>query len=114
MSTATGTTMTSSISSNTNGDENKRRKLKKIQETALVQTVTTTLWKKAKFVYDDEDLDYGETISNIVLNDVQLLPQNRVEYWEWAKWTTKKALNSKRNTVCTTIKKCLVGKSNNK
>ncbi len=96
--------------SNETTDEQKKRKFKKLRETELVQTVTTTLWKKAKFVYDDDDLEYGEAISNIVLGDIQLVSDKREEFWEWAKWMTKKALNSKRNTVCTTIKKCLVGK----
>ncbi len=94
----------STIGSETN-DELKKRKFKKLRETELVQTVTTTLWKKAKFVYDDDDLEYGEAMSNIVMGDIQLVPHKREEFWEWAKWVTKKTLNSKRNTVCTAIKK---------
>ncbi len=108
-SNLTGTTVASTISSKTN-QEKRKAKYQKIQEAGLVQTVTTQLWKKAKFVYDESDLDYGEPISDIVLDDMQILHGKRERVWNnWARGITKKALNSKRNTVCTNIKKSLVG-----
>ncbi len=81
------------------------------QETHLVKTISTKLWNKAKFIFSDSDLDFGGAIATIILNDFQMSEDSKEEFWERAKIMTKRNLNQKRNTVCTAIKKNLVGKS---
>ncbi len=107
---STRNTNTSSLSSRTGGREVSNEQWNKFEEAAVSKAVSTCLWNKAKFIYNDADLDYDGKIASIIFGEMKIAEEIKEEWWEWAKSKVKKNLNQKRNAVCTSIKKWIVGK----
>lgn len=82
----------------------------KYREGVIKDFVSKELWKGAKFIMNDEDLDFGGQICNIVFQKVCVDEEGRQAYWKQMRKVVKKALDNKRNNTCTQVKCVLIGK----
>jgi hypothetical protein len=82
----------------------------KLTEEEVKRHMKESVFHRIKFAMSDHQWSYNyEPIAGFVMDEMKVEEKNRIKFWNTHHATARKALNSKRASVCQSVKESVIG-----